>query len=332
MNDRQKIVVVAGAQGNLGKLVCDALLSRARAEGEPLRVRGLVRKSGAHAAAATSGAPAEQQLTIEPVDYDSEDDLNRVCSGAYCVVSALQGHEDVIIGVQARLLAAAIKGGARRFIPSDYSLDFTELPVGANRNFDTRRTFHERADGLIQQSKSSIELTTVFQGAFTELLGGGWVLLDYKKRRVTYFGSPDTVMEFTTAPNTAEFTAAVAMDPNPTPKKLLIAGTRLTPKEAQQVAKRVTGVDFALKRMMSVGMLNVVIGLMKFFKPGKKEVMPMWVGMQYAYCMALGVASPEHLDNDRYPGIRWTGPDEVVRKAFDAEVAGKPVQAWGPAS
>jgi len=325
MNNRQRIIIVAGAGGNLGKLVCDALLSRARSDGQPVLVRGLVRKSSAHAASADAPASStEQQLTIEPVDYDSDDDLNRVCAGAYCVVSALQGHEDVIVGVQSRLLNAAIKAGARRFIPSDYSLDFTKLPVGANRNSDLRRTFHQRADELIQQSNSTIEFTTIFQGAFTELLGSGWVLLDYKKRRVTYFGSPDTAMEFTTTANTAEFTAAVAMDPSPTPRKLLIAGTRLTPKQAQEVAKRVTGVDFGLKRLMSVGMTRVVIALMRFFKPGKKdEVMPMWVGMQYGYCMALGVASPERLDNDRYQGIRWTGPDEVVRKAFDAEVAGE---------
>jgi hypothetical protein len=335
MSERQQVIVVAGARGTLGKLVCDALLSRARAAGQRVLVRGLVRKSGANAAASTPPAPpspAEQQLAIEPVDYASEEDLNRVCAGASCVVSVLQGREDVIVEVQARLLEAAIRAGARRFIPSDYSLDFTKLPVGANRNFDMRRSFHQRAAALIQRFNSTIELTSVFQGAFTELLGGGSVLLDYKKRRVSYFGSAETTMEFTTAANTAEYTAAVALDPNPTPKKLLIAGTRLTPAQAQQVARRVTGVDFALKRIMSVGMLNVVIALIKLIKPGKNEVMPMWVGMQYGYCMALGVASPEQLDNDRYPGIRWTGPDEVIRRAFDAAVAGKAFQAWGPAS
>jgi dihydrodipicolinate reductase len=323
MNDRQKIIVVAGARGNLGKLICDALLERARNDGQAVLVRGLVRKGGAHAVSAEAPASASgQQLTIEAVDYDSDDDLERVCAGAYCVVSALQGLEDVIVGVQSRLLSAAIKGGARRFIPTDYSLDFTKLPVGGNRNFDLRSTFHQRAAEIILQSNSNIEFTSIYQGAFTELLGTGWVLFDYKKRRVNYFGSADTVMEFTTTANTAEFTAAVAVDPNPTPRKLLIAGTRLTPKQAQEVAKRVTGVDFGLKRMMSLGMTRVVIALMRFFKPGKKnEVMPMWVGMQYGYCMALGVASPERLDNDRYQGIRWTGPDEVIRKAFDAEVA-----------
>jgi hypothetical protein len=182
-----------------------------------------------------------------------------------------------------------------------------------------RRRPRGRAVRIIQESKSRIEFTNIFQGAFPELLGSGRILLDFKKRRVAHFGSPDTVMEFTTWKDTAEYTAAVALAPNPTPSKLLIAGLRLTPKEAQQLATRVTGIDFGLTRVMSVGMLAVVIKLVKFFKSGKKDdPMPMWVGMQYAYCMALGLASPERLDNDRYPGIRWTGADDVVRRAFEA--------------
>jgi hypothetical protein len=41
------------------------------------------------------------------------------------VVSALQGLRDVIVEMQTVLLYAAIKADAPRFIPSDYSIDFT---------------------------------------------------------------------------------------------------------------------------------------------------------------------------------------------------------------
>jgi hypothetical protein len=316
------IVVVAGAKGNLGKLVCDSLISRARSEGRPIIVRGLVRKGSAHLVSAPRYTSTEmvskQHLTIEPVDYENEDDLKRICAGAFCVVSALQGVEDVIIGVQSRLLTAAIVCNVQRFMPSDFSIDFTKLPEGANRNFDLRLRFHKAADYLIQQSKSGIKLTSVYQGAFTELLGSGWMLFDYKKCRINYFGSPNTLMEFTTWKNTAQFTAAVALDPNPTPRSLFIAGKRLTPEEAQQIAKRVTSVDFKIKRMMSIKMLRLMIALLKFFKPEKKKTMPMWVGMQYAYCMAIGPTLPEHLDNERYQGIAWTGVEDVVVQAFKA--------------
>ena len=64
--------------------------------------------------------------------------------------------------MQSRLLLAAIKNGVRRFVPTDYSLDFTKLPLGTNRNFDMQLTFHEAADRLIAQSQSNIEFTSIF--------------------------------------------------------------------------------------------------------------------------------------------------------------------------
>ncbi len=302
MPTSEKIIVVAGANGELGKLLCAALLERAKMNGETVVVRALVRK-----------APAAGQ---EVVDYASSEDLRRVCAGAYCVVSTLQGLDDVIIGVQSRLLEAAIAGGARRFIPSDFSMDLTKLAEGSQRNLDLRRRFHGVARDLIGQAKSPLELTSVYQGAFTELVATGWVLFNYKKHQVTYFGSPDTLLQYTTWKNTAEFTAAVALDANATPASLYIAGQQLTAKDAQQIAKKANGVEFALKRMMSVPMLGRVIKLLKLFKPGKGDVFPMWVGMQYAYCMALGVTIPARLDNDRYKGIQWTGIEEIFAKAF----------------
>jgi hypothetical protein len=51
--------------------------------------------------------------------------------------------------------------------------------------------------------------------------------------------------------------------------------------------------------------------------------MPLWVQMQYGYCMATGRTAPPRLDNDRYPGIEWTSVDGVVRKAFDEAEASK---------
>ncbi|MEN9577472.1 MAG: hypothetical protein RJA70_481 [Pseudomonadota bacterium] len=326
-----RIVVVAGAQGALGKLVCEALLARARSEGVPLEVRGLVRRSSAKANGDEGSAGlGSQKLTLVPVDYASRDDLVRACTGAYSVVSTLQGLGDVILDVQSRLLDAAIATQVRRFIPSDFSGDFAKLPEGSHRNFDLRRQFHRQAEELIRSLSSTIELTSVFQGGFTELLGSGWVLFDYMKRRINYFGDADAKMEFTTWQNTAEFTAAALLDDRSTPRYLRPAGQRTTPREAQAIARRVTGAEFKLNRVMPLGMLRVVIALMKFFKPGKKdEVMPLWVAMQYGYCGALGVMSPANLDNHRYPDIVWTSIDDTLRKAF-VEAGGQlvaPVEA-----
>ena len=55
------------------------------------------------------------------------------------MVSSLAGLRKVIIDAQKVLLDAAIAAGVPRFIPSDYSLDFTRFSDGENRNLDLRR-------------------------------------------------------------------------------------------------------------------------------------------------------------------------------------------------
>lgn len=312
----RKIVVVAGATGQLGGLIARALVRNAG-----VCVRALVRPGSA----AKAGDLAKLGVEIVEVSIDGSGDaaaLNKAMNEAFSVVSALQGGPDIIVDAQALLLEAAVAANVRRFIPSDYAIDFTRLHEGANRNFDTRLRFHKAADEIIRRTGSRVELTSIYQGAFTELLASGWMLLNYQKRQVQFFGSADTRMDFTTWSDTADYAARAAIDPNPTPRSLSIAGKRLTPREIQQVARRVTGIDFELKRVMSIGMLRTMISLIRFFKPGKDELMPMWVGMQYAYCMALGLGSANRLDNDRYPDIAWTGIDETVRRAFDAQTGG----------
>ena len=110
--------------------------------------------------------------------------------------------------MQTALLDAAIGAGVPRFIPSDYSIDFTKFPPGQNRNLDLRREFHGRLD------KTSISATTIFNGAFAELLIGPMPLVLFRIKRVLCWGNADQRMDFTTMDNTAAFTASAALDPS----------------------------------------------------------------------------------------------------------------------
>jgi len=91
----------------------------------------------------------------------------------------------VIVDAQTALLEGAIKAGVPRFIPSDYSIDFTKFPAGQNRNLDLRREFHERLD------RAKISATTIFNGAFADMLATGQMpVILFKLRRVTYWAMP----------------------------------------------------------------------------------------------------------------------------------------------
>jgi nucleoside-diphosphate-sugar epimerase len=294
MND--ETIVVAGATGNLGGRIVRALLARGAG------VRAFVRHG-------TAPDKLERLrdlgVTISSVDLSNASQVTPACSSASCVVSALQGLRDVIVETQSVLLEAAVKAGVPRFIPSDYSIDFTKFPPGANRNLDLRRDFHRRLD------KTSISATTIFNGAFADMLTGQMPLILFKRKRVLYWGDADQRMDFTTMDDTAAFTASAALDPS-TPRFLRIAGDQLSARELTAAVTEVTGKEFRLFRAGGLGMLGALIKVARTIAPREKELYPAWQGMQYMRNMFDGRAKLEPLDNDRYPGIRWTTVRDVL--------------------
>ena len=289
-------IVVAGATGNLGGRIARALRERGAS------VRAIVR----HGAAPDKLERLEKLgVSIATVDLSSPSQVTSACSGASCVVSALQGLRDVIVDAQAALLQGAIKAEVPRFIPSDYSIDFTQLPPGENRNLDLRRDFHRLLD------ESPISATTIFCGAFAELLTGRMPLILFKRRRVLYCVDADQRLDFTTVDDTAVFTARAALDPS-TPRFLRIAGDQLSARELTAVVSEVTGREFRLFRAGGLGMLGALIALARTVAPAKRDLFPAWQGMQYMRNMFDGRAKLSPLDNDRYPGIRWTTGRDVL--------------------
>jgi nucleoside-diphosphate-sugar epimerase len=286
----QPVIVVAGATGNLGGRIARALLERGAS------VRALVRSSTAR----------EKIERLEALGATIASEAAPACSGAACVVSALAGLRDVIVDAQTVLLEAAVRAGVPRFIPSDFSIDFTKFPPGENRNLDLRREFHTRLD------KTSISATTIFNGAFADMLTGRMPLILFKAKRVLYWGNADQRMDFTTIDDTAAFTASAALDPS-TPRFLRIAGDQLSARELAAVVSEVTGEKFRLFRAGGLGTLGALIRIARAIAPGEKQLYPAWQGMQYMRNMFDGRAKLEPLDNSRYPGIRWTAVRDVLR-------------------
>jgi len=289
-------ILIAGGTGDLGGRIIKALLRKGA------DVRAIVR-SGTDDAKVQK---LEQQgVKVIRVNMSDVSELTQACRGASCIVSALQGLHDVIVDLQSVLLDAAIAAGVPRFIPSDYSCDFTKLLVGDNRNFDLRREFHGRLD------RSSIAATSIFNGAFADMLTGQMLLILFKRRRVLYWGNADQRMDFTTKDDTAEFTASAALDPS-APRFLRIAGDQLSARELAAVMSGVTGKKFRLFHAGSLGMLGMLIKIARTVAPGKKKPFPAWQGMQYMHNMFEGRAKLEPLDNERYPDIKWTSVKELL--------------------
>ena len=289
-------ILLAGATGALGGRIARALRLR------QANVKAIVRRGTTPDKVARLKA-----LGVNVVDLDPDDPsaVTAACHGATCVVSALNGLRPVILDTQGVLLRSAVAAGVPRFIPSDFSLDFTKTEPGSNRNLDLRREFHERLDA------APIRATSILNGGFAELLTGQAPFLLFKPRRVLYFGEVDQRMDFTTMDDTAAFTAEAALDPT-TPRFLRIAGDQVSARELAAIAGQVTGTPFRTLRAGSLGLLAGVIRLLRAVAPSHDAVFPPWQGMQYMHNMFSGEGQLAPLDNARYPGLPWTSVREVL--------------------
>jgi len=246
------------------------------------------------------------------VDTNIQTEISKHCIGAHCLLSALAGLEETVIDAQKIFLDAAVEAKVQRFIPSDYSSDFTNLKEGQNRNLDLRREFHRYIE------TTPIKATTIFNGPFMDLLTTDMPLVMFKQKRILCWGNPNQIIEFTTTNNVADFTAEIAIDDN-TPRYLRIAGDRLSCNDFVKLLTELTNEKYKLFRPGGIHLLNSVIKLTRFFSPSKKELYPAWQGMQYMRDMMEGRIIFQKYDNDSYSNIKWTSVKEFLIKEFQSK-------------
>jgi uncharacterized protein YbjT (DUF2867 family) len=299
MNRDQSQIVIAGATGSLGQLVTKYLRQ------QKASVKALVRANSDRRAVETLIALGADAVEV---DFNNPLSLVHACLGANCVVSTLSGVRDTIVDTQTRLLRAAIDARVKRFIPSDFCIDYRRIDPGDNRNLDLRREFSVLLD------QSSIRPTSILNGMFTDLLAGQAPVILHKQKRIFFWGNADQKMDFTTMDNTAQFTAFATLDDN-SPRWLTIAGDVASMRDIQRIASEVTGEKFKLLRPGGLGAFRVVITVTKALSPGKSEPFPAWQGMQYLYDMLTGIPKFSEVENQRYAGIHWETIADIIRSS-----------------
>ncbi len=296
----KKIILVAGATGNLGNRICRELIKRGAV------VRAVTRPS-----ADTEKRAVLEKMGVHVIETDltNVDAIAKVGEGAACVVSAVAGLSDVIIDLQTRVLDGAIQAGVARFIPSDFCTDYNNLVPGENRNFDLRRTFKKYLDG------TSIKASSIFNGAFADILKYNTPVLNLKDKTIGYWGDKaDWKLDFTTMDDTAAFTAEVALDEN-APRDLQIASFQISPEMIQATVKEATGQEFKLQQLSSLEGFAQFIKKQRAENPaGENELYAKWQQAQYMYSMFTTHHS--RLENDRYAGITWQTVTDYVKSFF----------------
>ncbi|WP_027387809.1 NmrA family NAD(P)-binding protein [Chryseobacterium gregarium] len=293
----KKTILVAGATGNLGYRICRELIQRGA------KVRAIVRTSSDPD---KTDALEKMGVEIKCIDFNDTQAIVEACRGVHCVVSVLAGLGDVIIDLQKKIADAAVTAGVPRFITSDFCTDYTLLKEGENRNFDLRRTFRTYIDGL------PIQVSSVFNGCFADILKYNTPILNIKDKSIGYWGDKaDWKLDFTTMDNTASFTAEAALG-DQAPRNLQIASFQISPNMLLEEVKEVSGQEFKIYQLSSLEHFAEAIKKQRAEDPaGENELYAKFQQGQYMYSMFK--AQHDELANDRYEGISWTSGTDYLK-------------------
>lgn len=177
-------VALAGAAGNLGPAILNALLDAG------FEVTILSRKESK----SVDSLPSHPNQKIVKVDYSNTEELTLVLHGIEVVVSNLATHA---VEVEKPLIDASVAAGVKRYIPSDFGSD-TENPVNKQLPvFQGKVAVHEYLQKLVSEHPS-FTYTSVKNNAFFDWgLKSGFVL-NVKKHSAVLFDGGDVKISLTT--------------------------------------------------------------------------------------------------------------------------------------
>ncbi|MCF2443445.1 NmrA family NAD(P)-binding protein [Dyadobacter sp. CY345] len=293
----KKAILVAGATGNLGNRICRELIKRDAAVNAIVRISTDPEKID---------SLKKMGVTVIETDLNSIDEIAKACAGIHCVVSALAGLGDVIVDLQKIILDGALQASVPRFIPSDFCTDYNDLVPGENRNFDLRRQFKHYLDS------TSIKASSVFNGAFADILKYNTPVLNLKDKSIGYWGEKaDWKLDFTTMDDTAAFTAEVALDES-APRDLQIASFQVSPNSLWADVKEVSGQEFRIQQLSGLEEFAGFIKKQRSDNPaGENELYAKWQQAQYMYSMFT--THHKQLENERYENLKWTTSLDYIR-------------------
>ena len=292
-------VLIAGATGMLGSRIGHFLV------GQPdVTVRLLAREGW-------DGDPTKRER-IEPLlqggadiliaDLAEPGSLTEALRGVDVVISALQGHREVIVDGQIAIAEAAVRSGVRRFIPSDFAVDLFNAPAGAPQ-FEARKDAGREIDAM------DLQVVHVLSGAFMDLMFGPGSAgpVDLNTGSVAYWGTGDEPFDLSTVDDTARFTARLAVDPDVHAGVHTISAGPTTYKQIARTIERVTGVTLNSKNLGDDQQLREAI-------EAKSDP---WDALYEWYALAMlktpVFASPE---NSRYQDAQPTRVEEYLTAAY----------------
>ncbi|MCJ1426140.1 hypothetical protein MMC29_004042 [Sticta canariensis] len=227
-------VALAGATGNLGPAILNALLDAG------FKVTVLTRKSSTH--------KFPDSVTAIPVDYDSLDSLTNALQGQDAVISTLAS---LAIGTQLLLVEAAAKAHVKRFIPSEFGSNTLNEKTGALPIFKDKVAVQ---DALKKEAASGgMTYTLICNGPFLDWGIMVGFIINLKGKSINLFDGGDRVFSSTSLPTIGKAVAGVLAHPEQTKNRAVyVQDTATTLRKLAAIGKKATGADGWTENVVSI--------------------------------------------------------------------------------
>lgn len=192
-------VGIAGITGKFARLLALRLV----AISPQVKLRGLARDPS------KIDASPLRNVELYQGDAFEADKVRRFVRGTDVVVCCYLGDDHLMIEGQKVLIDIAEEEHVPRYIASDWSLDWTKLEMGELFAKEPCQRIH-----AYLAEKKSIQGIHILIGGFTDVLYAPFFQIwDQHTLTFNYWGTGDEVWECTSYMNSAQYTAAVCLDP-----------------------------------------------------------------------------------------------------------------------
>jgi len=200
---------------------------------------------------------------------------------------------------------AAKTAGVKRFIPSDYSLDYTNIPANENSSNGAMRQLVYDAI-----KKSGLEYTIILGGAFMELILSRFI--NTSENSINIWGNGDEPLDISLTNDYATMTAEAIFDPAAINSKFEFASEVTSFNKIIRDYEEVTGKKLNVKNLGTVAELKLWIDKNK----DPKNIYATFAN-EYRYGMLSQKGKLNNLVNNRYSHIKLSSVKDFMKKQLN---------------
>jgi nucleoside-diphosphate-sugar epimerase len=192
-------ITIAGFAGRIAQLITKYLLNNY----PEVKINGIAR----NISKIPNDVRSASNVTIFEADAFNKGGLLKALRGSQVAICAYLGDNTLMVDGQKFLIDACVEAGVPRYIASDWTCDYRDLVPGDMPFKDPMKAIYEYL-----KQKEGVEGVHMLTGAFIEVVFLR-LFADEAHTKIQYFGSGDEGTDLSTMPDSAAWTAEVAVDP-----------------------------------------------------------------------------------------------------------------------